>query len=388
MMVFLAMALLGVSGRFADETPPEPVTIPAAGFEWFSYLLGFPGWQGGPPVFLATIEEAEKDPSSTMIFCLGPVGFLEEIQLNLFIRKGGALLIATEQTASPAVEALLRATLGTTPSGIEVHAATPEDPAHAYQNQSICPLAKALGKRTHPWFFRGNQEVMPVTNRPTAFEKPSPGIQSGGFAGPVIPDTPSIVAANTDVGPGRIGLLGDASIFTNLMLQAPDNIAFALNVAEWAREGKNQTRSKLLLVIDGAVISKPFNPPLILPPLPMPKPEALLDRLYRSAEGLVQGVEKGLADLDDRDALNESAQRAIPPNWFIYAAGIITFLLSGLLVRLLAGSTSRSQFAKTVPEAGQAIPKRTSFLTQMWQKSSSAAGAAMKHWKQRRRQSI
>ena len=60
-MPLLAMALLCVSGRYADEVSPEPVTIPASGFEWFSYLLGFPGWQGGPPAFLATVEEAEKE---------------------------------------------------------------------------------------------------------------------------------------------------------------------------------------------------------------------------------------------------------------------------------------------------------------------------------------
>ncbi len=388
MMPLLAMALLCVSGRYADEVSPEPVTIPASGFEWFSYLLGFPGWQGGPPAFLATVEEAEKDPSSTMIFCLGPVGILEDLDLKRFIRKGGALLIATEQTATPGVEYLLRSTLGCTPSGLEVRSARPQDPEHAYQNQSICPLAKAIGGKKHPWFFRDNQEVKPATNRPTILGKPSPGVQSGGFAGPVVPARSSILMANTDVESGRIGLIGDASIFTNLMLQAPDNIPFALNVAEWAREGKSQTRSKLLLIVDGNVVPQAFSPPLMLPPVPIPTPEALLDRLYRSAEGLVQGVEKGLADLDDRDALNESAQRAIPPNWFIYAAGIITLILSGLLIRLLAGSTSRSHFAKSDPTTPNPPSRRESFVTRIWRTSSTATSTAISRWKERRRPSI
>jgi hypothetical protein len=122
--------------------------------------------------------------------------------------------------------------------------------------------------------------------------------------------------------------------------------------------------------------------------VPIPTPEALLDRLYRSAEGLVQGVEKGLADLDDRDALNESAQRAIPPNWFIYAAGIITLILSGFLIRLLAGSTSRSQFAKSDPTTPNPPSRRESFVTRIWRTSSTATITAISRWKERRRPSI
>lgn len=383
MMPLLAVVLLGVSGWEPEVDQAQQAAIPAGGFEWFSYLLGFPGWQGGPPVFLTTVDEALQSPRATMIMCVGPVGLLEEVDLFEFVQKGGALIIATEQPATPGVESLLWKTLGTVPTGNEVYSASPENPEHAYQTQEICPRIQATGNNKHPWFFRDNQESKPATNRPTAFRKGHPAVQMGEFCGAVIPNQPKYITATTDVGNGRIGLLGDASIFTNLMLQAPDNINFALNVTEWAREGKNQTRSRLLLIVDGAAVPRPFTPPLILPPLPMPNPETLLDKLYQGAEGLVQGVEKGLDDMDNRDALNQSAQQMIPPNCFVYLVGLLTILLAGIFVRLLAGSTSRSQFVRDDSALPQPAQKAKSPVVWLLRTTMTTTGTALKHLRER-----
>jgi len=356
------LIILLAGGAPADDAEAPVVTIPAAGHEWFSYVLAFPGWQGGAPEFLSSLEDAMEHPASTMIFCLGPADMLDVADIRPFVRNGGAVVIATENSAPRRLRSALDSLVGAIPTTIEARADSPDNPEHAYGGQAACPLAK--GVLGHPWFFRQGKEYRPATNRPTVLMRARVGREAAGFAGRVVRDglVPSdLLAASAEVEQGRAALLGDTGLFSNLMLQAPDNLPFAFNVVEWAREGPEGTRKRVLLIVEGEIIQKPFMPPLMIPPVPIPPPEKLLEALYKGAEGLVQGVEKGLADLDDRDALNQMTARIGNRGWieFLGALGVVGFI--GLIIRFLAGSTARSRFPAMAVPAKPAAPKASAW---------------------------
>ena len=384
MIAFLALA--GCMMAAPLDQGQGPVTIPASGHEWFSYVLGFPGWAGGAPAFLPGVEEAMREPAATMIFCLGPADLLENCDLERFVKAGGALVVATERVPPQAVNDALVAIIGVTPTGIEARSVSPETPGFAYGGQAACPLAK--GRPGHPWFFRQGREVRPATNRPTVlqFQNLGRGTDAASFAGPVLLDSPmksDLLAASAVAGAGRAGLIGDTGILSNLMLQAPDNIPFALNLVEWAREGGEKPRSRVLLIVDGEVVSKPFIPPLIMPPIPMPKAGDLIDNLYKGAEGLVQGLEKGLADLDDRDALNRMTGGISTKNWIYFLGALGVVVIAGMLIRFLAGSTAKTRFAE-VPKIQISSPKSLG----AWKKAGVFIRQTISKWRNPGRQAI
>ena len=376
------LALAGCTMAAPVLVKEGTVTIPAAGHEWFSYILGFPGWAGGAPSFLPTVDDALREPAAAMIFCLGPADLLENRDLEGFVRAGGALVIATERIPPESVNNALAAMLGATPTGIEGRSASPQTQGFAYGGQEACPLAK--GKAGHPWFFGQGKEVRPATNRPTVLRSLRKGMEAASFAGPVHLDSPlksDLLAVSAIVGDGRAGLIGDTGILSNLMLQAPDNIPFALNLVEWAREGNNKPRSRVLLIVDGEVVPNPFVPPLIMPPLPMPNPGDLIDNLYKGAEGLVQGFEKGLADLEDRDALNRMTGGITPRNWIYFLGALGAVAMAGILIRFLAGATAKTRFAD-VPKIQMPAPKRFD----VWRSAGDFIRRSLSRWRNPTRQ--
>lgn len=382
MIAVLALAGLMVAEPLGQEE--APVAIPASGHEWFSYVLAFPGWAGGSPAFLSGVEEALREPASTTIYCLGATDILEDSDLEGFVRAGGALVIATERKPSPGVQNALITLLGAVPTGIEARSRSPEIPKNAYGGQAACPLAK--GKSGHPWFFRQGREVHPATNRPTVLQAFRKGTEAANFTGPVLLDSPlssELLAASASVGPGRAGLIGDTGLLSNLMFQAPDNIPFALNLVEWAREGAEKPRSRVLLITDGKVLTEPFMPPLIVPPVPLPKAEELLDTLYKGAEGLVQGMEKGLADLEDRDALNRMTDGISFRNWILFLGALGVVALVGILIRFLAGSTAKNRFPEFVAARapqGKGLP--------FWRQAGAFIRQTVTKWRAPGRQAI
>lgn len=382
------IAVLAMAGCMmaADSLDREelPVTIPASGYEWFSYVLAFPGWAGGAPAFLPDFEEALRNPASTTVFCLGATDLLENPYLESFVSNGGALVIATERKPPPEVHKALSKLLGAIPTGIEARSRSPEIPEQAYGGQAACPLAR--GRPDHPWFFRQGKEIRPATNRPTVLQALRKGTEAATFAGPVLLDSPldsDLLAASADVLGGRVGLIGDTGLLSNLMLQAPDNIQFALNLVEWTREGGRVPRSRVLLITDGQVVSKPFIPPLVMPPLPLPKAEDLLDTLYKGAEGLVQGMEKGLADLDDRDALNRMTGGISFRNWMFFLGTLGVGALMVILIRFLAGSTARTRFPEVVSARAPQV-KAPPF----WRQAGAFIRRTVSRWRATGRQAI
>lgn len=247
----LAATLFAGGGR--AEEPKIPFELDNHAFR---FILGEMRLQPLPE-----IHSAASDPSRTLLIFLGETDGLARVPGGLadFLKKGGAVLVATDRPSDPALEEAL---------GVYVHGpgrrgegmvAVIKDPAlHAYRGSPYCPFVVPTNA-SHPVML-GLKHV--ATNRPSYLGRawrlsvladlPTDDGQSLPEGFPANRRNVNTYrghlhfAAGGDVGPGRALVLSDHSVFINdMMLQQAgdnDNFAFAYNCVRWLTDGGRRDR--------------------------------------------------------------------------------------------------------------------------------------------------
>lgn len=313
-------------GESADAE--ETQRIPADGYQWLSYLLTAPNWQGGGQRLVPGWGEWARGDnpsrsrlaSTRTVLVLGDTTGLQLPGLEEFVRNGGTLVVASDQKIWQGRDGLGNALIhlmgnGAVITGEKLRAFGRDA---GYQGQSRLIPLKAEGASR---LFAGRAGMVSpvVSNSPSrVLGQDGQGVVLARFQGTVelMPSGPrredAIFALgtgrqDTSVGEGRVLLLADPEVACNQMLTLPGNLAFACNLAEWMTmsdlPGGQARRDQLLLIVNGQVVDKPFVPPVAMPDIPLPNvpPEDLFTLLYRLAESGVQAGEGILAKLEDEN---------------------------------------------------------------------------------------
>jgi len=345
----------------SSEAPADSVQtprIPADGYQWLSYLLTAPNWQGGGQKLVPKWAEwvnpenpnGRRLASTRTILVLGDTTGLELPGLEQFVRDGGTLVVASDQKLWEGREGLGNALVhlmgnGAVVTGEKVKAFGRNA---GFQGQSrLIPLVAEGATR----LFAGRAGLVSpvVSNSPSRVQgQDGQGVIHARFQGMVelMPSGPrrddAIFALgtgpqDTSAGQGRVLLLADPEVLCNQMLTLPGNLAFACNLAEWITAGDlpagQSRRGQLLLIVNGQVVDKPFVPPLPMPDIPMPNlpKEDLFTLLYRLAEGGMQAGESILAKMEDENIPDKAGSAILGALWprplLIMAACAVGFWL-------------------------------------------------------------
>jgi hypothetical protein len=227
----------------------KPLVVSAEGHEFFGHVLSSAGLKPVRSIHdLGRIEHKDL-----VIVVFGELTVLESIEANLgaelevFAEQGGAVLIASDRVGP---RRYFRTGF---PGGDNtIFAKIP----HRYQDLRRCPLVKAENcvDARHPLFarlFLGGQGI--ATNSPSLLHVPATGepkalVRFAGLGG-------ALVAAPGADDARRFLLIGGHGMFMNQMMAPPelDNYDFAVNAADWLRDGQ---RRYVLFVNEGTVIER------------------------------------------------------------------------------------------------------------------------------------
>lgn len=261
---------------------------------------------------------SEIPPQDTLLIVLGRLECLERRPggvdyLQAFLRKGGAVLLASDQSQTPeAVQGALRRIAGVNLKRRSFN--WEQSPGVFFRGLIECPfLVPVPGEDPNLFFSPGQRESLHVaTNIPAELVRrgrlplrihPLANLPAEALSVEIDPSDPRdtiilqrsepLLAVGGRVGEGRLLLLADHSIFINEMLLPTDNdnIEFTYRCLEWLRPSPAGKRSRALVVLDGTIQSD-FNP--ILKELPVTPPE----------QAVVQAVNEQVAQLEDHDTLN------------------------------------------------------------------------------------
>jgi hypothetical protein len=316
-------------------------------------------------------EVLSGNESQILVIVLGKTSVLDDVPeggVAGFLRKGGAILVATDRFDGSWQEAALGKDTSVSGSFVKT---TPQSRS-AYRESEDCPFVRPLPNKQVP-VFNGLEQV--ATNRPSFLHI--------GSACPLdslaifprdcrIENTPIGLiwplrfAAGGTVGDGRMLMLADHSVFINdMMLQTDnDNFDMACKAIDWlSEEGK---RKRVLFVEDGAVVTN-FNLILRPPPLPPidipPEPE-----LIGSLNQLLVGLEredyfnKGLSSWISAAPDEREKKRAV--RTFLMLALVLLTTLGLLVLGGLRLSRARHRIETRLPlhapDLWQASGTRTS----------------------------
>jgi hypothetical protein len=335
------------------------------------------------------------DPTRSVLILLGKTELLGEFDAVDFLRRGGAILIATDDVRQSHHVA---ATFGVMVPGLLP--ALRADPRGLYRRLRQCPFVQFSspenwGNATIPGF----RHV--ATNEPaflsySDLRNPLNLKIMGAFSteyGTQIRIGNRILrlgsppfAIGGRVGDGRVLILSDHSVFLNDMMlpRDNDNFEFAANVVEWLKEPRegNPRRDRVLYVEEGTIRTD-FEvkwKQVLVPPLPPP------EDLLELGDRLVSGLEKEgyFRDLEERNVFNDTLDTEFGLGNIL--RGIALTLTLGLLLyggfRLVRG---RQRFenaplfalalARATPE-GMAVEQRQQALLKqrnLWEPASDLA---------------
>jgi hypothetical protein len=259
---------------------PVPILSPF-GTEAFRYVLHdqklkpLAGWN----------DAVEGDhPGRTVLVAFGDGPKIAQIDIPAFVKKGGALLLATDRELDLSVVQFLGARVD--PRAVEV-----QDPDYRYEGRSVCPL---VGEMNDDYaLFRGIQKL--ATNRPGFLEDLSDPNDAEPRRGRMRLDAAAFFPACRLPGDGdrtlkmwkpvgppfamvhdgektRVVVLADHSVFINAMLLRTnnDNFAFAFQCVSWLVESGTGRRDQVLLVNEHGDIEThlDFTSPVRIPALP------------------------------------------------------------------------------------------------------------------------
>ena len=266
------------------------------GFDMFQLMLE----QRGLKTTDDLVATLQNDPSKSVIVLAGQLDRLPDWmwpQISTFVRRGGAVLIATDR----AMDAEGLCVMAEGP--VQVHTFQT-----AYKGYADCPLVTNIEK-TEP-LMRGVSTL--VANRAgwidrigrsmgewsmLAWLPHSARTQHGQGGG-----KPLVAAMMLpDGNPGRLLAVGDHSLLINGMLWHGDNAMFALNVTGWLAAGG---RKNVLVLVNG-IPALPGAAPSTNPgDMPDINPEDLPDLPKESYLAFANNFAAGL---EDADVFNELA---------------------------------------------------------------------------------
>jgi len=341
MAVFLFAGLLLLADRPAASQQPQIRHAPELtgadlrwqfGFDIFQLMLE----QQGLVTTDDTVGTLQNDPSKSVIVIIGELDGLPDWmwpQVSTFLRRGGAVLIATDRYVDA--------------KGLCVFSRGPVKANFlnaVYQGHLDCPVIRNVAKNSR--LFRGVREL--VANRagwvdriarqqgdwemqawlPRSFSL-SP-TSSRGSGKPLV--------ATLDVSggsPGRLLAIGDHSLFINGMLWHGDNAMFALNTTAWlARGGRN----RVLFLINGVPAQPGIHPDFNQADRPQINPEDLPDLPKESWLAFANTFVSGLEDADFFNELAIHYPREVESGFYWRCVLLTLACLAGwILCRRLPG---------------------------------------------------
>lgn len=324
----------------------EPLSRTTAGDSewWFGFqLLEMLFKHRGLVPMTSSQRVLTSRPEETVLVIVGGGDDLASLGpgLGRFLRQGGAVLIATDHTAS-------MGELGFLQRG-PIIASSPE---LAYQGFHDCPRLVDL-VREHS-LMKGVSQL--ITNRCGRISR----LTGTGLEWQVLATLPdrqgeaaqplSIIAAGEVPGTtGRIAVVSDHSLLTNGMLWHGDNAIFAVNLCHWLTE---PGRKRFLFLDNGRVGSGPLPPPEL--PQRLPTPPERIPELTR--EEMVTFANKLITGLEDADVFNELATNRLPfLSDAVYARSLLV-LLAVILSLLLLSRLGSSMAPRAQPLPIRGMP--------------------------------
>jgi hypothetical protein len=285
------------------------------------------------------------EPRRTLVIILGDPGPLRAVDLRTrdtlvgFVHNGGALLVATDQKATYALEPYF----GVSVTGDILTLAQPDEDT-AFRGMKECPYVRPAGNGRPNLFdpapaaLRGEKPKPVAANLPSRLSRaarlpwglPVLAYLPGPFAGH--PGRADFAAGGEWQGGGRVLVMADHSVFINEMLLQPDNgnIDFAYRCADWLLTGPDGRRDRVLFYEDGAVRTD-FDIPLkSLPPPPLPPPDTLLGMLDETVHAMEE--EGTFARLEDDNFFNGTVEDLMrsapfwertPPEWKLWTLLVV-----------------------------------------------------------------
>jgi hypothetical protein len=268
---------------------------------------------------LAGFDELRANPGQTILIVLGRADRLREVpgRLEAYVRRGGAVLLATDRQLTGSVREAVRATAGVSVSKESLVCTFPD---LCYQRLGYCPVVIPTLEGQETLFRHPSQGVTKPPFR-VATNVPSMLLKANTFPpwmhelaqlpvgskletkdGTLVDlEYPPLFAVGGELGLGRILVLADHSIFINQMMLPTDNnnVEFSYNCLAWLA-GAGKRRNKVLLVEEGRIQTK-FEVPLR--PLAVTPEDALRVLWDRRNELLVEG-ENALAGMEEEDSFN------------------------------------------------------------------------------------
>ncbi len=326
------------------------------------------------------LDERDLDPGRTLLVALGDLSVLDGVPggLESFVRRGGALLAASDRAVKGTARGRLLAVSGVTIGQETLVSYATED---CYKGKIFCPRVQPL-ENVEPSLFheprsgelsvytnipsylvyRGQVgSVRPLAIIPPHFQK----LRRETGSGPPIPmDEPALFAVGGEVGRGRVLALADHSVFINQMMlpQDTNNVEFSYNTVRWLQGEGRRKRDRVYFVEDGAVQTK-LDIPLKSVNLP---PEELAKILFAKRNELLVGAEETLTRLEDENAFNRKlleslAAAGFPPERLIRLAVLLGSLVGLALLAYRLGVRGRFRHDTTVPvltgAVGRGLPE-------------------------------
>lgn len=306
------------------------------------------------------------------------LGEVSNIRINVdrFIERGGAVLIATDRQNSSIVR---RQGIGFTTANIQ--ASFQRD---CFQNFPDCPIV--TDTRIHPSLENVDSIV---TNRPgllTPTRRGPDGPKMIAYLPSLIGSFHSnrfIATVERNEG-GRLMCVADQSVFANQMLIHGDNAIFAAQAMEWLKSGG---RTHLLVIADGAVQSA-VDPSGVEVRLPPPSRQQVLDAIRNLPPAALLEFGNVVATVvEDENMVNEfihSSVDQVPPVVmrralilmsfaFICLVTLFTFVWQKKLMRQTAGEVA----FKKARKARKSKKATANGQSEQWAHQRRAAAGAL-----------
>lgn len=228
-------------GHGVQGQGPRLPKVQQFGVDGFRLMLQHQGLEVSQTRIATALEDA---PESTVMVILGDLSLVPRFreQMERFVRRGGALLIASDLQE---VQVRSVGILGTW-----VQDAGPISSGRAYRGFRDCPVVTRFDRGVSILF---DDVRAVVANRPGSLALRSRNVRPIAWL-PSSRRAKSTLMATYQRGRGRMLFLADHSIFINGMLIHGDNARFASNVCQWLCEDGN--RERLVIVHDGHVLPK------------------------------------------------------------------------------------------------------------------------------------
>ena len=263
-------------------------------------------------------------PNESVLICLGDLNQELIGEVDDFLERGGAVLVASDQQDT-FFRSIVRLQTGI---GFSSNSARARYGRDMYGGMPECPVVRDF--RRHA-VFRGVRSL--ATNRPGILHvTTAPRSATIAFFPPLQNSTHanSLVAAVEDVGRanGRLIAVADHSIFTNQMIACKDNDLFAYQSLLWL---KNESRTNVLVIVDGEVLP-PLDPGNVEVLPPPPSAEEVVEALKSLPPSALREFGNSVATvIEDQNMANEFIHDSLDKVSDVEMNRFLIFLFFGLI---------------------------------------------------------